>query len=103
MICSSKICPTDLYSVHEYLITTVFPKATHSDLSGGSIAHSTSVSFEHNQNGSFITGPEGTQHPNSTKPPKVYITYNSELVCVALVIYRVMNATICLFVDGKIL
>lgn len=99
MICfRSGINASNLFSIYEYLIGTLFPKISQTELQGGSIPKNYSMSTSHY--GSFVTGPGN--YENCIKVPKVYI-YNEDghYQTYYLVVYRALSATLCLFVEGK--
>ncbi|XP_055376697.1 vacuolar fusion protein CCZ1 homolog [Condylostylus longicornis] len=93
----SGINSSDLYSVHEYLVGSLFPKAFESEIQGGPIRRSYSIDCGHY--GTFLTGPENFD--DSIKAPKIYITQNEELKCFYLIVYRALNGTLCILIDGK--
>lgn len=93
----SGINASNLFSIYEYLIGTLFPKTSQTELQGGSIPKSYSMSTSHY--GSFVTGPE--IYENCIKVPKVYIYNEDRHQTYYLVVYRALSATLCLFVEDK--
>lgn len=87
--------------VYKYLISSLLPANLEIELQGGSIPrHSPSLFSAH---GRFITGPSNLKQAKTVgKIPKVYL-FNDDLSCKQyyLVVYRVLSATLCLFIDGE--
>lgn len=48
----------------------------------------------------FVSGPSNLQGNDIGKIPKVYLKNDDGPVICHLVIYRALNATVCLFIDG---
>lgn len=91
----------DLTSLYEYLTATIFPKYTQHDSQGGSLPQNYAFTASHH--GVFITGPESFNC--DIEIPKIYIydgpNKKEEFGMYYLIIYRSVNATICMLVDGK--
>lgn len=87
--------------VYKYLISSLLPANLEIELQGGSIPrHSPSLFSAH---GRFITGPSNLKQAKTVgKIPKVYL-FNDDQSCKQyyLVVYRVLSATLCLFIDGE--
>lgn len=99
----SEINPTDLYSIYEYLIGSLFPKITQNTLGGVSLSRQSSIvslsSVDTSHYGSFVTGPD--KFPNTFTVPKVNIFNDGKSVTYKLVIYQALSATLCMFLEGN--
>lgn len=94
--------PDDMQAVFQYLVTTLLPAFSETELLQGSAIpqHSTAVS----NYGRFVTGPDNIHNSNSNigKIPRFYISKAQPPGMYQLVVYRSLSATVCLFVEESI-
>lgn len=99
----SGIGPTDLYSIYEYMISTVFPKSTEDDLRGGSLTRS-QRSYSNcldSHYGAYLLGPESFSD-NCQNAPLVYIFNEGQCQTYYMIVYSALSAALCLFVEGNV-
>lgn len=93
--------PTDMQVVYQYLINTLLPANIETELQGGSMPRNSPSPFAALRHGRFITGPSNLKLAKTVgKVPKVYLFASGESEGFHLVVYRVLGATICLFIKG---
>jgi hypothetical protein len=88
----SGINPVDLFSMNEYLVDTLFPKAVQARLASDGVATRKSMQF--------LTGP--VIMGSMERMPKVYIYNSDEVQEYNLAVYRSRETTICLFIEGRL-
>ncbi|XP_057650885.1 vacuolar fusion protein CCZ1 homolog [Diorhabda carinulata] len=99
----SGVEPTDMQIVYQYLINNLLPANIETELQGGSIPRNSPSPFAALRHGRFITGPSNLKLAKTIgKVPKVYLFASGEARGYHLVVYRVLSATICLFIKGDI-
>lgn len=96
----SEIASEDLHCLHQYLTTTLFPEAIKAEISSGAVERNYLVDCD--RYGGFLTGESSSE--NTLDPPLVYLhKKDGSLKMYNMIVYRTMNGTICVFVDGEFL
>ncbi|XP_011503777.1 PREDICTED: vacuolar fusion protein CCZ1 homolog [Ceratosolen solmsi marchali] len=90
--------PEDMQVVYNYLINTLLPAHLEKELDDSSISRNSSSPFTTSHYGKFVTGPSSIN--DVKKLPKVFINYSTKPISLYLIVYRALNATVCLFVDS---
>ncbi|CAD7002779.1 unnamed protein product [Ceratitis capitata] len=90
VISGGQIEPMELCSLHQYIGDKFFEKSEGASRN----AHIDSPIVEKYLNGVFVTGSEFSEQ--SVNLPRVYLKLSGELNCYYLIIFRVLNATLCL-------
>lgn len=86
----------DLYSIYEYMLSTLFPKTQSTEFHGGSILKRDS--FTSNLYGNFITGLETME--NCMKAPKMFINNDKgESKQYHFLVYKALSGILCMFVE----
>lgn len=85
----------DLYSIHEYMVSTLLPKSLSTEFQGGNVPKQ--YSFTSNLYGNFITGLETME--NCIKTPKMFIKERSVVKEYYFLVYKALSGIICLFVE----
>lgn len=94
----SEIASDDLHCLHEYLTTKLFPKAIEAEISCGAVERNYLVDCD--RYGGYLTGKSSSE--NTIEPPLLYLHQkDGTLKGYSMIVYRTMNGTICLFVDGE--
>lgn len=94
----SEIASEDLNCLHDYLTTILFPKAIKAEISSGAVERNYLVDCD--RCGGFLAGQSSSE--NTMKPPVLYLhERNGSLKMYSMIVYRTMNGTLCLFVDGE--
>lgn len=99
----SGINPSDLYSIYEYLASTLFPRSAEDDLRGGSLTRSQRNSYANcldSHYGAYLTGPEHFSD-NCRPAPLVYIYNADRCQLYRMIVYSALSAAMCLFVGGE--
>ncbi|XP_036338310.1 vacuolar fusion protein CCZ1 homolog [Rhagoletis pomonella] len=95
IICGGQIGPTELCSLHKFVVDSFFKKSEYSTRN----AHNGSPLVEKYHSGAFVTGLQSVE--NSTDLPKVYLELAGSLHCYYLIIFRILNATLCLLINAE--
>lgn len=99
----SGIEPDDTQIIYQYLIGTLLPANIETELQGGSIPRNPSSPFASLHYGRFITGPLNLKTTNTIgKVPKIYLNNEANPAVYYFIVYRALNASICLFVNGDV-
>ncbi|KAF5280704.1 hypothetical protein FQR65_LT15014 [Abscondita terminalis] len=99
----SGIEPDDTQVIYQYLIGTLLPANMENELQGGSIPRHPSSPFSTLHYGRFITGPSNLKTADSIgKVPKIYLDNEKNAVVYYFIVYRALNASICLFINGDV-
>ncbi|KAK5639874.1 hypothetical protein RI129_010685 [Pyrocoelia pectoralis] len=99
----SGIEPDDTQIIYQYLIGTLLPANIETELQGGSIPRNPSSPFASLHYGRFITGPLNLKTTNTIgKVPKIFLNNEANPAVYYFIVYRALNATICLFVNGDV-
>lgn len=94
----SEIASEDLLCLHEYLTTTLFPKAIKAEISSGAVERNYLVDCD--RYGGYLTGKSSSE--NTMEPPRLYLhEKDGSFKVYSMIVYRTMNGTMCLFVDGE--
>lgn len=93
----SEINPTDLYSIYEYLVGTLFPTVIESEVSDGGAVLRNAFAQDSSHHGAFVTGPATA----SQVTPNVYIFNDETCVKYQLIVYRAERSTLCMFIEGR--
>lgn len=94
----SEIDSGDLHCLHEYLTTTLFPKAIKAEISTGAVERNYLIDCD--RYGGFLAGKSSSE--NTMEPPVLFLhEKDGTLKEYSMIVYRTMNGTICLFVDGE--
>lgn len=96
-ICRSEVNPTDLYSIYEYLVGTLFPTVIESEVNDGGTILRNAFAQDSSHHSAFVTGP-GTAMPVA---PNVYIFNDDTCVKYQLIVYRAERSTLCMFIEGN--
>ncbi|XP_053955039.1 vacuolar fusion protein CCZ1 homolog isoform X1 [Anastrepha ludens] len=90
IVCGGQIGPIELCNLHQYLVNSFLEKSENTIRN----AHNDSPIVDKYHSGVFITGQENDL-------PKIYLTVAGNLQCYYLLIFRVLNATLCLLLSDK--
>lgn len=91
------LCTDDMLTLYQYLVQTLLPKQIEREIQGGAVAAA-------QRHGRFISPPEGIHvKEDLEKLVKVYLMRedDTDAKLYYLIIYRTLNATICLTLDGE--
>lgn len=91
-----------MQTVYHYLVSTLLPAHMETELQGGSMPRNNPSPFQiHSHHGRYITGPTNLKDSKSIgKVPKVYINNETKPATYHLVVYRMLSASVCLFIEG---
>ncbi|XP_030380090.1 vacuolar fusion protein CCZ1 homolog [Scaptodrosophila lebanonensis] len=92
VVCGGKLSSVDLYSLHAYILDNVLESCSAPVLARSS---SPSGSSDNYQKGGFVN------NVPDEPPLKVQVTLDADLKPHYLLIYRVLNVTLCLFIDAE--
>ncbi|KAF5296062.1 hypothetical protein FQA39_LY12684 [Lamprigera yunnana] len=99
----SGIEPDDSQVIYKYLISTLLPANMETELQGGSIPRNPSSPFSALHYGRFITGPANLKTTDSVgKVPKVFLNNGKDATVYYFIVYRALNASICLFINSDV-
>lgn len=91
-----------MQTVYHYLVSTLLPAQLETEIQGGSMPRNNPSPFSaHLHHGKFITGPPNLKETLIGKVPKVYLNCDKKTTMYHLVVYRLLNASICLFIEGN--
>lgn len=89
-----------MQAMYRYLISSLLPAQMETELQGGPMPRQ-SAAFSALHYGRFVSGPSNLQGTDMGKIPKVYLKNDDGPVICHLVIYRALNATVCIFIEGR--
>ncbi|XP_034251405.1 vacuolar fusion protein CCZ1 homolog isoform X1 [Thrips palmi] len=94
--------PDDMQAMYRYLITSLLPAQMETELQGGPMPRQSAAFSALHFGSRFVSGPSNLQGDDVGKIPKVYLKNDDGPVICHLVIYRALNATVCLFIDEAV-
>lgn len=90
-----------MQTIYQYLLGTLLPATLENEIQGGSMPRHASTPFAPMHYGRFLTGPSNLKtNAFAGKPPKVYLGRDSNRAVYYLIVYRALNSTLCLFLNG---
>ncbi|KAK9881558.1 hypothetical protein WA026_016435 [Henosepilachna vigintioctopunctata] len=98
----SSVEPSDMQVLYHYLISTLLPANLEVELQGGSMQRHSTSPFSALRHGRFVTGPSNLKNAKTTgKVPRIYTFSGPTASCYHLIVYRVLSASLCLFVKAE--